>query len=244
MVRAPWTMTREMFLDEAEVRRLLGHLRRRRAEVKGRDAPGAHLDAFLVEALCFSGLRNSEICRLRVADVDLEGEWPSFFVGGRDGSHRGENRTVVIPGRLAAATGEWIRTTRAALLPETIAADDPDQPLIINEHHRPYERSGLYRRVVRILREAGFGDRASVHLLRHTYGYLAYRRTGGNLLFVQRQLGHAHAMITAIYAQFVEESYGDLADATYVETAPVESAGYDASIEDDTADEREPARLL
>ncbi|MFQ5503069.1 MAG: hypothetical protein ACE5EQ_12370, partial [Phycisphaerae bacterium] len=56
------------------------------------------------------------------------------------------------------------------------------------------------------------GNRASVQLLRHTYGYLAYLQTGGNLLFVQRQLGHAHPMITAIYAQFVEEDYSDLAN--------------------------------
>jgi integrase len=51
-----------------------------------------------------------------------------------------------------------------------------------------------------------------VQLLRHTYGYLAYRNTGGNLLFVQRQLGHAHPMVTAIYAEFVAESYADLAN--------------------------------
>ena len=59
---------------------------------------------------------------------------------------------------------------------------------------------------------AGLGERASVQLLRHTYGYLAYKRTGGSLLFVQRQLGHAHPMVTAIYAQFVDESPTALAE--------------------------------
>jgi integrase len=66
--------------------------------------------------------------------------------------------------------------------------------------------------VVKVLTEAGLGDRASVQLLRHTYGYLAYLRTGGNLLFVQRQLGHAHPRITSVYAKFVDESYPDLAE--------------------------------
>jgi integrase len=56
------------------------------------------------------------------------------------------------------------------------------------------------------------GDRANVQLLRHTYGYLAYVRTGGNLLFVQRQLGHAHPATTAAYAKLVKESYADLAE--------------------------------
>ncbi len=79
------------------------------------------------------------------------------------------------------------------------------------------ERTGLYRRVVRILTTAGLGDRASVQLLRHTYGYLAYKRSGGNLLFVQRQLGHAHPMVTSIYAQFVEESYEAIAEMVYAQ---------------------------
>ncbi len=60
--------------------------------------------------------------------------------------------------------------------------------------------------------EAGYGDRASVQVLRHTYGYLAYLRTGGNLLFVQRQLGHSRPRITSVYAKFVDESYAELAE--------------------------------
>jgi hypothetical protein len=76
--------------------------------------------------------------------------------------------------------------------------------------------------VVRILTEAGLGDRASVQLLRHTYGYLAYLRTGGNLLFTQRQLGHAHPIVTSIYAQFVPESYSQLAEMLIAE--PTSSA--------------------
>ncbi len=101
---------------------------------------------------------------------------------------------------------------RPNLLPDGVDPDDPQRPLVFNERRRPYERTGLYRRVVRILTEAGLGDRASVQLLRHTYGYLAYLRTGGNLLFVQRQLGHVHPRITAAYAKFVDESYADLAE--------------------------------
>ena len=66
--------------------------------------------------------------------------------------------------------------------------------------------------MVRILDAVGLGDRASVQLLRHTYGYLGYKRSGGNLLFVQRQLGHAHPMVTSVYAQFVDESYAEIAN--------------------------------
>ena len=82
----------------------------------------------------------------------------------------------------------------------------------MNDRGNPFDRTTLYRRVVTILTAAGFGDRARAQLLRHTYGYLAYKRSGGNLLFIQRQMGHAHPMVSSVYAQFVDEDYFHIAD--------------------------------
>ena len=132
----------------------------------------------------------------------------SFFVQ-RPAARR---RHVFVPSDVGERTRRYLREVRPAYLPAGVARTDSAKPLVYNEHRRPFERTGLYRRVVAVLRDAGLGDRASVQLLRHTYGYLAYKRTGGNLLFVQRQLGHAHPMITAIYSQFVDQSYSCLAD--------------------------------
>ena len=101
---------------------------------------------------------------------------------------------------------------RVILAGSQSSGDSGKQPLLINDRGRPFDRTSLYRRVVRILEAVGLGDRASVQLLRHTYGYLAYKRSGGNLLFVQRQMGHAHPMVTSVYAQFVEESYAEIAN--------------------------------
>ncbi|MGB9626702.1 MAG: tyrosine-type recombinase/integrase, partial [Phycisphaerae bacterium] len=208
MARKAWAITREMFLSETEAARLIRHVRSRAESVTGRDAVAARLDQLIVETLLFSGLRNSEFCGLKLCDTPAVIGRPVLFARGADG----KRRTVWIPRVLAALIGQWTRQSRPLLLPEGVAPDDPSQALVFNERRRPYERSGLYRRVVRILTEAGMGERASVQLLRHTYGYLAYLRTGGNLLFVQRQLGHAHPMVTSIYARFVEESYERLAN--------------------------------
>jgi site-specific recombinase XerD len=124
----------------------------------------------------------------------------------------GEGRTVHLPSNVAQLLAEYTSQIRLQMLPEGARSEDGEQPLVFHERRRPFERTGLYRRVVRILTAAGLGERASVQLLRHTYGYLAYLKTGGNLLFVQRQLGHAHPMVTSIYAQFVDEPYGELAE--------------------------------
>jgi len=244
VTRKTWAITKEMFLGEDEASRLIRHVRSRARSAAGHVAVAARLDQLIVETLLFSGLRNSEFCGLKLGETPMATGRPALLAHGADG----RERTVWIPAALATLIGKWARQSRPLLLPADVAPDDPSQPLVFNERRRPYERTGLYRRVVRILTEAGMGERASVQLLRHTYGYLAYLRTGGNLLFVQRQLGHAHPMITSIYAQFVEESYANLADRVAGPRAEPRAAASarrtPAAIEDDVDDGRDPNRLL
>ena len=207
MTRAPWDISNEMFLSVDEVDGLLKHVRARAREARRPRDVAAEVDRVIIEVLLFSGIRCSEFCRLAIGDVSPRRDEPSLAVRGG----RGQVRKVWLPANVLELIHRYAREVRPRLVGET--AGDGSEALIVNERGRGYERTGLYRRVVRILTEAGLGERASVQLLRHTYGYLAYLRTGGNLLFVQRQLGHAHPMVTAVYAQFADESYSDMADA-------------------------------
>uniref|UniRef100_A0A7C2K0X7 Site-specific integrase n=1 Tax=Schlesneria paludicola TaxID=360056 RepID=A0A7C2K0X7_9PLAN len=209
----PWQITRDMFLEEAELQQLLADVRRR---ALAEDGPGATVDRLIVELLLFSGLRPSEFCRLRVQDAVLTSQESSLRVTEGAGAHR----TVFIPRWLSREVSHYVRKTRPLFLDPRNGPDKPSSPLILNERGRAYDRTALYRRVTRVLSAAGLAERASVQLLRHTYGYLAYKRSGGNLLFVQRQLGHAHPMVTAIYAQFVDERPTELADAIAAANRP------------------------
>lgn len=220
MTREPWQITREMFLSEDEVDRLLAHLAVRCRGVPEGDI-ASRVDELLIHSLLFSGLRNSELCRLTLADTVVGTGRSLFLVRGTPR----EDRSVFVPHNLSELVRRYVREVRPRLLPEGRSPKDLGLPLILNERGKPYERTGLYRRVVRILTEAGLSPRASVQLLRHTYGYLAYKRSGGNLLFVQRQLGHAHPAVTSIYAQFVDEPYPELADAIGGSPRPVVKAG-------------------
>lgn len=197
--RQPWDVTEQMFLSLAEVERLLRF-------VRAGDAldPVAAVDRLIVEVLLFSGLRCSEFCRVRLRDTVAGTGESAIAVRGAPGA----GRRVWLPRCVSDLIAAHVRRRVA----RNAAADALDQPLVLNERGRAFERTGLYRRVVRLLSAAGLGERASVQLLRHTYGYLAYLRTGGNLLFVQQQLGHAHPMITSVYAHFVPMSGADLAD--------------------------------
>lgn len=219
MNRPPWEITREMFLAEEELDDLLGYVRGAAGREAGRRLASAQLDEFIIESLVFSGLRTSEFCRLAVGDT-IVGQRESVFRVRGPGK---EVRTVHIPQRVSDLAIRFVESARPTFLPDDGDPHDPDRPLLYSERRQPYERTGLYRRVKRILAGAGLGSRASVQLLRHTYGYLAYRYTGGNLLFVQRQLGHAHPMVTAVYERLVEEHYDEMADridASLLDAAP------------------------
>ena len=203
-----WEVTREMFLSEEETEKLVFHLAKRVAETDDRENLRAQTDRVIIEGLLLSGLRNTEFCRLQVGDTSVGLDESVFSV-------RTSNppRIVHVPSTLNERIREYVQGVRPHWLRDDVDPHDLSQPLIINERGNGYDRTALYRRVVRILTSAGLEERASVQLLRHTYGYLAYKRTGGNLLFVQRQLGHAHPMVTAVYAQFVDEPYAAMANA-------------------------------
>ena len=205
--RMAWSLDERMFLNLGEVQRLLAAVR---AEGTASEIPeaGRVVDQLIIECLIWSGVQSSEFCRLTLADTIVGTGRPSLMVVGK----RERPREVFVPAHVNALIHLYVEKVRPRRLPADWRADDPDKPLVLNERRRPLERPALYRRVTSILKRHGFGDRASVQLLRHTYGYLAYRLSGSNLLFVQRQLGHAHPMVTAVYAAFVEENYADLAN--------------------------------
>jgi integrase len=203
--RLPWELTLEQVLSPLETDRLLAHVRHAAAAATADDL-GPAMDRLIIECLLFSGLRCSEFCLMKLADTPGGNAPRAFRVG-----NRAEGRIVWLPATTATLARDYARRIRPHMAARS--ASRPADTFLLNERGRPYERTGLYRRVVRILTAAGLAQKASVQLLRHTYGYLAYIRTGGNLLFVQRQLGHAHPMITAVFANLVTENYAELAES-------------------------------
>ncbi len=227
MPRLPWQITREMFLAESEVDQLLAHLRGRLGD-EDEDGTSAVVDDLIIQVLLFSGLRPTEFCGLTLGDTLLGHGTSALRVIGKSS----DMRTVHLPQRVSGLIRAYVQAERGGV---PVARAKLSEPLVLNEKGKAYERTGLYRRVKRILTDAGLGERANVQLLRHTYGYLAYKRTGGNLLFVQRQLGHAHPMVTSVYASLVAESYETLADALDGLIPPRDDTGRAANEEGDSA---------
>src|SRR5262245_785199 len=107
----PWQITRDMFLSEAEVGRLLRDVRDQSVEADP-DNLTPHVDRLVIEILLYSGLRPSEFCRLAVQDAVLADE--ESFLRVTEGA--GEKRIVFIPRWLNRDIARYVKSVRPQYL--------------------------------------------------------------------------------------------------------------------------------
>jgi site-specific recombinase XerD len=124
-------------------------------------------------ALMFlSGLRVSEVCNLKVEDVDLEGQ--TLYV--RDGKGR-KDRRVPIPPRLVRILRLWMTGQRA----QSVGADSPWLFLHVWRHRKyngqPLNTKAVYH-VVRNTIMPILGRHITPHTFRHSYGTHIYEESG------------------------------------------------------------------
>lgn len=180
-------------LSQAEVQAIVKACDHKREAQRGSQRPftmrrpTAARDRALVLFLLDSGLRASEFGDLKVEDVDLESGKVLIKKG-----KGGKGRIVYVGKATRKALWRYLskRKTR------------PSDPLFLTSGDRPFERCALRRLLARL------GERAGVpnlhpHRLRHTFA-TEYLRNGGNLLALQRLLGHASLEMVRKYAAIAE----------------------------------------
>ena len=155
--------------------------------------PTAARDKAIVLTLLDTGLRATELCNLKVEDIDLD-SGKVFVRRGKGGKGR-----LTYLGR-AARRGLWRYLSKRE--------SRPSDPLFVTSNERPLDRNYLRQLLVAL------GDRAGVsglhpHRLRHTFA-TEFLRNGGNLLGLQRLLGHSSLEMVRRYAAIAES---DLARA-------------------------------
>lgn len=138
----------------------------------------------IVSTLAYSGLRNGEICNLKVSDALIG--MNALRVSSGKGS---KGRLVSISPECAALLAEYLRAypRRAdAWLFTTIQRDDR-------------LAGGDLRKIVRVLAmRAGVTKRVYPHLFRHSLATNLLNR-GASLMLVKEQLGHAFIETTMVY---------------------------------------------
>ena len=145
-------------------------------------------DLAILSVLLDTGLRSSELCRLRVADLDLaSGE---VRVRGGKGAR---DRTVALGQRARSMVDRYLQLARPW-------PDDPDPDadrVFLTRQRRPFTRYTLGRVLKRL---AGRAKLANIHphRFRHTFG-VTYLRAGGDVLTLQRILGHTTLVMVNHY---------------------------------------------
>jgi len=142
-------------------------------------------DRALLELLYGCGLRASEACGLRIADVDAdEGTVRVTGKGGKE-------RVVPLGGAAADALGRYLRTGRPRLgRPAT-------DRVFLSVRGRPLGPTDVRRALRRELDAAGLAQRPP-HALRHTFATHLLEH-GADLRSIQELLGHASVGTTQVY---------------------------------------------
>lgn len=143
-------------------------------------------DIAILELLYASGLRASELCELKLRDVNLD-------VGCVRVLGKGSKERIVPLGRAAGdAIARYLREDRPKF------ERQPAEHLFLSRSGKPMERIGLWMLVEKYGRRSGLLKSISPHTLRHCFA--SHLLGGGaDLRVVQELLGHSDINTTQIY---------------------------------------------
>jgi integrase/recombinase XerD len=144
-------------------------------------------DRAMIQLLYATGLRVSELIKLKVADVNLR---DGFLVT----LGKGRKERLVPVGRIAKEKLEaYLATSRPALLK---GMNVP--ALFVTPRRAAFSRMGFWKLLRRYALKAGIQKPLSPHKLRHSFATHLLER-GADLRAVQAMLGHADLSTTQIY---------------------------------------------
>jgi len=149
-----------------------------------------------------TGVRSSELCSLTVGDVDTI-RCSAIIRHGK-----GDHSRVVIYSQITATS------LRKYLAGVHADGDNPAAPLFPGRGSEPMTRHGVYSLIKRLASEAGLGSqRLGAHRLRHAMAE-ATLVAGGNIRFLQEQMGHRDLSTLQRYTRFSEESMRQMREQT------------------------------
>lgn len=171
-IKKPKPIIKDTF-TEGEVARMLAACKNSREEA-------------VIAVLAYSGVRNGELCRLRVEDIDLDNGVVKVFdgKGGKDGVSYISRECVQIVGRYLS---EYPRKKEDYLITTLVRGNQ-------------YASWDLRKLVRVVARRAKIEKRAYPHLFRHSLATNLIR-SGCSIITVQNQLRHEKLDTTLIYVR-------------------------------------------
>ncbi len=193
LVRGPhqW-QTLPKYLTRHEIERLL--------EQPDVQKPLGKRDRAMQELLYASGLRVSELCSLKMQDLNVDLGFVRVF--GKGGKHR-----MVPVGRQAMkAIQTWVAEGRGLVLKSRSSAY-----IFVTGRGTAMTRQGFWKNLSDYAKLAGLSGRLTPHVLRHSFA-THLLEGGADLRSVQSMLGHADIATTQIYTHVVRTRLRETVD--------------------------------
>ncbi len=165
--------------------------------------PKGFRDCAILELLCASGVRVTELISLNLADVSLHDKTILCL------SEGAKRRVIPIQDRAVEALAQYLQRGRTAFV---LREDEP--ALFVNPHGERLTRQGLWLIIKEYVQEAKIVTPVTPHTLRHSYA-VNLLNAGTDLQLVQHLLGHASIATTQVYirlADAVDNQEGALTD--------------------------------
>jgi integrase/recombinase XerD len=147
-------------------------------------------DRAMLEILYATGIRRSELARLKVFDLDAE----RLTLAVRQGKGR-KDRMIPTGPRAAAWSLRYLQEARHKL-----AREPDDSTLFLTVDGTAFGLDRLTGLVAAYVKRSGIGTPGACHLFRHTMATLMLEG-GADIRFIQQMLGHADISTTQIYTQ-------------------------------------------
>ena len=142
------------------------------------------------ETFIKSGCRNSELCNLRVENIDFE--TGQVLIKEGKGS---KDRLVVIPPSLCHKIQIYLGGRKTGYL-------------FINQRGNPFQARGIQRTIKDVKEKAGIVKDITPHSLRHSFATMLLQG-GVDIREIQEILGHNNISTTEIYTQYSLEHIKD-----------------------------------
>jgi integrase/recombinase XerC len=189
-IRSPRVPRKEpVFLNQQEYKALLYEAQKR----------GRPRDEAILMTLIQCGLRESELVRLELADIDLQKR--DLHLRGRKG---GVDTDLPLVQDVVEALSNWLSVRPSVTHSKVFVSSRSDKPLD--------ERAIRYL-VKHYMKKAGIRKQASTHTLRHTFGAFKSAKNV-DLKTLQYWMGHKRPETTLHYLHLVKKRAPELVEAT------------------------------
>ena len=162
-------------------------------------------DKAMLELLYATGLKVSEIISIKVDDINIPLRYIRFM-------DKDKTKERIVPFGTPAQRALNIYLNMASEY--IMSKKNTEKYLFLNYAGEPMSRQGFWKIIKQYGEKAGFGDRITPHIFRHSFAAHMVCN-GADLKSIQEMLGHSDISTTQVYSSFVHTGISTVYDKAH-----------------------------